>query len=96
MPLFPLFTKSDVNGVKTNDVYRWLKAQCDGATDEIAHLKIIGGAEVFVSWSPVMANDITWNFEKFLVDKSGKVFKRYTPQTPPSALVADIEHLLSQ
>ena len=39
---------------------------------------------------------IKWNFTKFLVDKSGKVIKRYAPTTKPQELVDDIEHLLSQ
>lgn len=37
---------------------------------------------------------IKWNFTKFLVDKSGNVFKRYAPQTEPSELSQDIESLL--
>jgi len=94
-PLFPIFEKSDVNGRSTNGPFKWLKDQCGPATSEIAHLKIIGGAEVFISWSPVEYNDITWNFEKFLLDRNGKVYKRYTPQTPPMALLEDIEFLLN-
>ena len=39
-------------------------------------------------------NDIRWNFEKFLIDKSGKPVKRYTPKTKPAELTADIEELL--
>lgn len=39
-------------------------------------------------------NDIRWNFEKFLVDKSGKVVKRYSPKTKPADIKADIEGLL--
>ena len=38
--------------------------------------------------------DITWNFEKFLVDKSGNVVRRFPPQTPPEDVAAVIpEHL---
>ena len=37
---------------------------------------------------------IKWNFTKFLVDRSGKVFKRYAPQTKPEELTRDIEALL--
>ena len=28
-------------------------------------------------------NDIAWNFEKFLVDRSGQVVARWGPQTTP-------------
>ncbi len=37
---------------------------------------------------------IKWNFTKFLVDQSGKVVKRYAPQTKPEELTRDIEALL--
>ncbi|OON64365.1 glutathione peroxidase [Massilia sp. KIM] len=38
---------------------------------------------------------IKWNFTKFLVDKDGKVHKRYAPQTKPEELGSDIEKLLA-
>ena len=31
------------------------------------------------------AGDIQWNFEKFLVDPTGKVIARFRPMTPPDA-----------
>ena len=37
---------------------------------------------------------IKWNFTKFLVDRSGKVVKRYPPQAKPADLTKDIEALL--
>ena len=37
---------------------------------------------------------IKWNFTKFLVDRSGRVAKRYAPATKPEELQADIEALL--
>ncbi|KAJ3303704.1 hypothetical protein HDV03_003577 [Kappamyces sp. JEL0829] len=37
---------------------------------------------------------IKWNFEKFLVDRTGKVVSRYASTTTPEALAADIEKLL--
>ncbi len=39
---------------------------------------------------------IKWNFTKFLVKKDGSVYKRYSPQTSPQELVADIEKLLAE
>jgi glutathione peroxidase len=35
--------------------------------------------------------DITWNFEKFLVDASGTVVKRYAPPTTPEEVAADLD-----
>jgi glutathione peroxidase len=37
---------------------------------------------------------IKWNFTKFLVDRSGKVVKRYPPTTKPEDLARDIQSLL--
>ncbi|MHA7814866.1 MAG: glutathione peroxidase [Pseudohaliea sp.] len=37
---------------------------------------------------------IKWNFTKFLVDRDGRVVKRYAPTTKPEELRRDIEALL--
>lgn len=37
---------------------------------------------------------IKWNFTKFLVDRQGKVVRRYAPTTKPEQLAGDIEALL--
>ncbi|WP_010098172.1 glutathione peroxidase [Ornithinibacillus scapharcae] len=43
----------------------------------------------------LLSEDIKWNFTKFLVDQTGKVVKRYAPQTAPEKMIKDIEKLLS-
>lgn len=35
--------------------------------------------------------DITWNFEKFLVDNAGNVIQRYAPQTTPEEIATDLD-----
>lgn len=37
---------------------------------------------------------IKWNFEKFLVDKEGKVYQRYSSMKTPESISPDIEKLL--
>jgi len=37
---------------------------------------------------------IKWNFTKFLVDREGKVIKRYAPATTPESLEVEIESIL--
>ena len=39
-------------------------------------------------------NDIKWNFEKFLVDRSGKVIKRYNSLKKPKSIEKDIKKTL--
>ena len=38
--------------------------------------------------------DVEWNFAKFLVDKNGKVVKRYPPTLEPNNIVDDIKSLM--
>ncbi|KAJ7966284.1 Glutathione peroxidase [Quillaja saponaria] len=38
---------------------------------------------------------VKWNFEKFLVDKNGKVVERYPPTTSPFQIERDIQRLLA-
>lgn len=47
--------------------------------------------------SPI-GGEIQWNFDKFLVDREGKVVARFSPRTQPSdpALVAKIDELLAR
>ena len=40
------------------------------------------------------SQSIKWNFTKFLVDRGGKVVRRYAPRTPPEDIEADIAALL--
>ncbi|KAG2215711.1 hypothetical protein INT46_003923 [Mucor plumbeus] len=37
---------------------------------------------------------VKWNFEKFLIDREGKVVKRYASTTEPKSISAEIEKLL--
>lgn len=44
----------------------------------------------------LLGGRIEWNFTKFLVDRQGRVVKRYLPTTSPLRLKADIEHYLAK
>ena len=45
-------------------------------------------------WDPVSVNDITWNFQKFLIDAEGVPYKRFDPPTLPAQLKDDIDMLI--
>ena len=68
-------------------VYGKIDVNGDGAAPIYKHLK---------DQAPGLlgSKSIKWNFTKFLVDRSGKVVKRYPPQTKPDDLAKDIEALL--
>lgn len=42
----------------------------------------------------ILGDAIKWNFTKFLVNREGKVVRRYAPTVTPSAIEADIRALL--
>lgn len=42
----------------------------------------------------LLTDAIKWNFTKFLVDRKGKIVKRYAPSTTPKEIQKDIEELL--
>ena len=42
----------------------------------------------------ILGNKIKWNFTKFLVDRNGKVVKRYSPTTEPKNIESDIIKLI--
>lgn len=43
----------------------------------------------------LLGSDIKWNFTKFLVDRAGRVIRRYAPSTAPAALENDIRAALA-
>ena len=73
---FPVLKKIDVNGRKTDPVYKFLKSQKKSCCCIISTIK--------------------WNFEKFLVDKNGRVRERYSSFSTPSCLTNDINKLLRE
>lgn len=42
------------------------------------------------------SSKIKWNFEKFIIDKDGKPFKRFSPNTQPKELEEDILNLFKK
>lgn len=41
------------------------------------------------------SESIKWNFTKFLVDREGRVVKRYAPTDTPESIAGDVEKLLA-
>lgn len=87
VPNFPLLMKRKVNGEGEDELYTWLKSLCPNPTNFIAKSSSL-------LYSPVRTTDITWNFEKFLVDHNGKPHKRYTPPFEPKNLESEITMMI--
>ena len=46
-------------------------------------------------FTPLKTTDVTWNFEKFLIDGNGQPVKRYEPGFNPDDVRPDIDELLA-
>jgi glutathione peroxidase len=55
-----------------------------------------GQHQIYKWMQEVFPGEVEWNFEKFLLDRSGAVIKRYPPQTAPddAVLLQDISEVL--
>lgn len=70
----------------TFDMFSKIDVNGDNTHPLYAYLKEEAGGFV--------VDAIKWNFTKFLVDKDGKVIKRYAPSVKPSEIEEDIKGLL--
>ena len=80
-----------VNGEGEHEVFSWLKGQMPLPSDDGVSMM---ANPKFIIWQPVKRSDIAWNFEKFLVDQTGKPFKRYSKKFQTCHISADIDKLL--
>ncbi|MBO6288674.1 MAG: glutathione peroxidase [Prevotella sp.] len=93
---FPQFDKIDVNGPQQEPLFAYLKAkqgfQGFDLNDRLGKLL----DEMMEKQDPDFRQkpDIKWNFTKFLIDKKGRVVKRYEPTAPMSEVEADVARLL--
>lgn len=75
----------------TFDMLAKVDVNGDGASDLYRYLTQL-------ETKPTGAGEISWNFEKFLIDRQGNVVARYAPRTKPDSpeVVAAIEEALKQ
>lgn len=90
-PKCTLFSKVIANGEGEHPVFTYLKRELPLPSDDQDSFM---GDPKFIIWKPVRRSDISWNFEKFLVDKNGKPFKRYSKSFQTAHLAKDISSLV--
>jgi glutathione peroxidase len=96
---FPLFSKITVTGSNIHPLYAELTAAAPEHTvDDPGFRDGISGylkSQGLPGPAPLPA--ILWNFEKFLVDRNGKVVARFAPDMPPTdaRITAAIEEALA-
>ena len=89
---FPMFAKISVTGADTHPLYKALIAaqpKAEGVQsmrDKLAKYNI----------KPASETDVLWNFEKFVIDRNGKVVARFSPDVTPDdpRLVAVLDQAL--
>lgn len=91
---FPVLAKVDVNGEDEAPLYSYLKAQEYNEFIDVPedHPSV----ERFKEMSGPTGLDISWNFNKFLIDRTGKVHGRYASTSEPEDLNETIEALLRE
>jgi glutathione peroxidase len=93
---FPMFDKISVVGETKHPLYKALVAAQPKAVNvsEVPWREKLKGYGIEPNPEP----EILWNFEKFLVSRSGEVVQRFAPDTAPEApaLVAAIEGELAK
>jgi glutathione peroxidase len=93
---FPLFGKITVVGPEKHPLYAALIAEQPKAVSvsEVPFREKLKGYGIDGNPEP----EVLWNFEKFLVGRSGKVVERFAPDTQPDApeLTAAIEAELAK
>ena len=93
---FPLFSKITVVGAEKNPLYAALIAAQPVATSlsEVPFGEFLKGHGIVPNEAP----EVLWNFEKFIVSRSGEVVGRFAPNTDPDApaLIAALEAELAK
>jgi len=92
-PNFPISRKISVNGDNAHPLYKWLREKAPIAQEE-GSTWVINESPKELATTKWNSGEIRWNFEKFLVDRSGTQVKRYPPLKLPLELSGDIEVLL--
>jgi len=88
-----MFERGDVNGANAQPLFKFLKSSLLYPSDDGVSLM---SNEVFITWSPVLRSDISWNFEKFLINKQGVPVKRYSKKFETINIASDIEALIAK
>lgn len=93
---FPMFSKVTVVGPAKHPLYAALIAARPKAVNlsEVPFGEKLKGYGIEANLEP----ELTWNFEKFLINRSGEVVERFAPDTQPDApaLVAAIKAELAK
>ncbi len=91
---FPLYGKIPVTGADKHPLYKHLITTQPETEDREGMENMLRGYKM----EPTAKPEVVWNFEKFLINRSGQVVRRFAPDTAPDAtkLVEAIEAELAK
>ncbi len=78
---FPMYAKIRVTGPDKHPLYRHLTMAAPDAAGRGAMEDSLRGYGI----EPAAKPEVLWNFEKFLIDRHGRVVGRFSPDTAPDA-----------
>ena len=86
---FRRFSKIDVNGEGADPVYKYLRTEAPEADEDDKSKELYD----FLSSKGfnTSGDEIKWNFTKFLIDKDGKIVKRFAPTVDPEKIEKEIK-----
>jgi len=109
-PTITMFEKIEVNGADAHPLYKWLRHGIMMPNDEaelvdsrdqgmldaekLMTQREADGYNTIALWTPVSRTDVAWNFEKFVIDPTGKLVKRYSQYYDTNLLSEDIDAML--
>lgn len=99
-PKFTILTKSDINGENEDAVFTYLKKALPVPSDDHGgsgddYISNMSGPRIGFLYAPIRRTDVTWNFEKFIINQEGEPVKRYSPKFETIGLADDIEKLIN-
>ena len=84
------------------EILEFATSKYDANFDMFSKIEVNGdGASELYNWlrteQPGAAekSDVTWNFEKFIVDRSGAVVARFSPMVTPEEIAPQLEQYLA-
>ncbi|MFD0590475.1 glutathione peroxidase [Paenibacillus sp. GCM10027627] len=93
---FPLFAKTDVRGDTAHPLFRHLteEAPFHGLNTDEPSGRMLNAFLQEKLPHFLEGDSIKWNFTKFLIDREGRVVKRFESTDEPLSMAGDIEALL--
>lgn len=86
---FKIFGKVAVNGNTAHELFKFLKTACPPTTENFGRMDKL-------YWDNMNARDITWNFERFLIDANGKPRYRIGPREAMTVVNQYVDELLNE